>query len=288
MKIFIILAMLLGSLYANNSFDRVLITKTTKKSQLKVIKRKLDTLNVKMFVQTIPSGYYVYSDKITNKSTANSMLRKIKTKFPYAKIVTIEPKAEVSKKDIENNEIQNVQDETTSDISVNDEVTQSDESSLFIGLGLGYTTTEASTNYAPASGLNNNGLGYMLEAGFNYNDNIFITLNYSDTSTDDIAMNHMYGSLNFNYNLFNDLDIFVGGIIGYSTLTIGANINSTESSTMLYGAQGGIRYDLTESIFMFTSYQALMADHIINLPVAGTKIEVSSLNYMQIGIGYKF
>lgn len=292
MKIFIILTMLLASLAANSSFDRVLVTKTTKQSKLKYIKRKLDSINVKMFVQTIPSGYYVYSDKITNKNTANAMLRKIRTQFPYAKIVTIgqkeEPKANANE-NIENSTqeefLQNntavETTEATEDISVK-------QSSFFLSLGAGYCSTEASTNYEPASNLNNNGLSYTLEAGFNYNKNIFVTLDYSDTSTDDISMNHMYGSLNYRLNLLGGLDIFAGALLGYSELVIGANINSTASTTMLYGLQGGISYNVDDSIFIFTSYQMLMADHVINLTNAGEKIELSSLNNMQIGIGYRF
>ena len=271
----ILLTILISSLYANDSFKRVLITKTTKKSSLKSIKQKLDTLNVKMYVQKIPSGYYVYSKPILGEDESQMTLKKIKTRFPYAKLVTIGQ----SKEENEEEAVASAQNGASKKSSKND---------FFVNLGFGSANTDGSTNDANASRLDNASLSYTLEGGYVYSDNLFFTVAYSDTSSDDITITHVYGSANYNLNIAGDLDAYSGILLGYSSLELNPYPSSSASTCILYGMQIGMRYDVLDSLNIYGGFQAFMLDHTISLPDVGSKIEFSMTNNFLFGVGYRF
>jgi opacity protein-like surface antigen len=274
MKLLVVfLSIFITSVYAADSFDRILITKTSKKSNLKYIKQKLDAINVRMFVQTIPSGYYVYTKKFTDRKLALVKLRTIKKKFPYAKIVTI------------NNET----DENQEQISESTDQTPINErKEFFINFGLGSANTEGSTNDAEASQLENSAMSYKLEAGYIYNDALFFSVAYLDTSSDDINIVNYYGSANYKINIIKDLDTHAGLLVGFSTLELKPYAESSASTTMLFGAQIALTYELGYDFNVFGSFDTFLLDHTISLPDVGSKIEFSQTNNFTFGVGYKF
>ncbi|MCW8837401.1 MAG: porin family protein [Thiovulaceae bacterium] len=284
MKLLIILSMLLVSIYANDTFERVLITKTTKKSNLKSIKHKLNLLKVRMFVQHIPSGYYVYSNILNNKEESRIILSRIKTTFPHAKIVTIE----VPSKEPAKNAIQE-QEENTLDNNIYETKTATkNKNNFFVNFGLAYTSTDGSTNDATASKLENTGIGYTLEGGYIYDENFLFSVAYQDASTSDITMVNYFTSANYNLNILSNLDIYGGVVLGMSSLELDSYSTSSASTAFLYGLQIGTSYSITDDINTFVAYQLLMAEHTINLPDAGSKIDFSSFHNLQIGVGYRF
>jgi len=276
MKLIVILALLIGTIWAENSFDRILITKTTKKSALKSIKQKLDALRVKMFVQKISTGYYVYSDKFFDKDKSKMVLKNIKTRFPYAKIVTVS--GSNSKDAI--------------DPSSNSTQKNKNKKNFYISLAAGNASTSGSTNSDEASQLENSGLSYSLDGGYYLEDYLYASIGYLDTSTDDITMNNYYSSINYNYNVVGKLDIYTGILLGYSSLKVGEPFNSSASTALLYGAQLGTSYNFFNTIKLFCAYQFLMADHSINVTDLteneNYKIEFSSTGNISLGVGYRF
>jgi hypothetical protein len=239
--------------------ERVLITKTTKESNLKYIKKKLDSLNVKMFVQKIPSGYYVYSKTLTDSDESKLTLQKIKTKFAHAKLVTIKQTDDEKEKSY----------------------------SFFINLGAGLSSTNGSTNDAVLSELENSSISYTLESGYFFNDYIFFSAAYQDLSTTDISITNYYATANFNLSILKDLDVYTGLVVGGSTLELLINEESTPSTNMMYGLQIGSSYDIMGGFNVFASYQALMQGHTINLD-GGEKLEFSYSGNVLLGVGYRF
>jgi hypothetical protein len=264
MKVLVVfLSIFITSLYAADSYERILITKTSKKSNLRSIKQKLDRLNVKMYVQSIPSGYYVYSPKYTNRQTARLVLSKIRRTFSYAKIIVIGDKQESKQK-------------------------SKDDGKFFVNVGFGSANTEGSTNDTNASKLENSALSIKLEAGYIYSDSIHLSVAYLDTSSDDISITNFYGGAHYRYNIVDDLTAHAGLIVGISILELTPYKQSTPSTTMLFGAQLGATYDLVNDFSIFATFDSFLLDHTIALPDVGSKIEFSQTSNFTFGVGYKF
>jgi len=272
MKILILITLLLNALFASDTLERVLITKTSKASGLKPIKKRLDKLNFKMYVQKIPSGNFVYTKAYTNKNESTKALQKLKAYFPYAKILTIQNKKIPAKV---------IQEPLN-------KVPKAQKPDFFVNMALGYVSTKGETNDLNASKLENTGMGYMLEFGYILNEDFFFSLAYSNTSTKDIDILNYYLTANYNYPLSDHFNVFTGLILGASSLELNSYSDSSASSALLYGLQLGTSYEIMDNIHTFVNYQALLNDHTINLPDAGSKIEFSLLHNIQMGVGYKF
>jgi hypothetical protein len=268
MKLVVVfLTIFLTSVLANDSFERVLITKTSKKSNLPMIKRTLDRLNVKMYVQSIPSGYYVYTKKFDDKRVARYNLRKIKRVFPYAKIVQIGG-AKTAQKSSKKSSIT--------------------EGKYFARFGLANSSIGGSTNVAGASNLDNASMGFALEAGYVYSPNLFFTGAFMDNSTDDISLTNLYATANYNYELMEGLGVYAGGMLGFSTLELSGFALTTPSTSLMYGIQFGATYSLLDYLSFFANYQMFMLDHSISMEDDGSIVKFDSLNNFMLGVGYEF
>ena len=274
-KLILLLSFSITLAFSQEQFERILITKTAKKSNLKKINNTLNRIGVKMYVQSLKNGYYVYTKKLTNKLYAQKMLNKIKIKFPNAKIISIK----IQKKDTKK--------EKFPDISNYFQKNNKNNKSIFINLALGYTNINASTNDLIASDLSNSGMSYALESGYNFYDNLSISLAYLNSSTSDISMFDIYTAINYKYLIGANFSIGAGLIIGYSSLEIDNYPSSTPSTNMLYGYDLAIYYELTNNFDLFTKYQGLFKDHVININNT-SKIEFDYTNNFLIGVGYKF
>lgn len=258
MKLFnsiILLTILLLPLSANQDYEQIIITKTSSKSSLGSIKQKLNALNIKMFVQKSDNYYKVYSQKFSDKKSANQALNKLRDSFPYARLLLHD---NVEKKN-----------------DIND---------FFIGFALGFH--KLTTNNSSSS----SGLSYALEAGYNYTRHINSTLAYLNTSTSDVDINNIYTSLNYNFDVSEDFDIYMGGLVGYSTLKLKNFTSSSASSAILLGIQTGVMYNFSDSIGFYTAYQGLSLGHKVDVTAGATtsSVDVSFLHNIQIGVQYRF
>ena len=251
----ILLTLLLLPLAASQDYEQLIITKTSSKSSLKSIKQKLDALHVKMFVQKSDNYYKVYSQKFKDKESANQALNKVQSVFPYARVILHDNEEEIQSK--------------------ND---------FFVGLALGYH--KLTTN----SGASTSGMSYTLEAGYNYSRQINSTLGYLNTSTSDADINNIYTALNYNFDVSEDFDIYVGALVGYSTLKLKNFTSSSASSAVLLGIQTGLMYNLSDSVGFYTAYQGLSLGHKVDVTQGATtsSVDVSFLHNLQIGVQYKF
>ena len=288
LKIIILLCLSISLAFSQEQFERILITKTTKKNNLLEIKNKLNRVGIQMmYIQNLQNGYYVYSKIFTNTQNAQSTLSKIKLSLPHAKIVSID----LQKKEIITQEIN---EETLEDTLIASEIfteveddIQQNNKIFYINLALGYTNTNGSTNDLSSSKLSNSGLSYALEGGYEFYDGLSVSLAYLDTSTSDITMFNIYGAINYRYHIIDEFSIGGGLILGVSSLEIDSYSSSTASINLLYGYDLAVFYEIIDNFDIYTKYQGLYKDHVINIDNT-TDIEFDYTHNYLVGIGYKF
>ena len=242
-------------LAANQEFEQLIITKTSNKSTLSSIKHTLDRVHVKMFVQKSGAYYIVYSQKFKTQKEAQYALTRVQQTFPYARLL--------------------LHDNLNKKESYND---------FFIGVALG--THKLTTKNSDSS----SGISYTLEVGYNYTRHINSSLAYLNTSTSDADINNIYTALNYNFDISEDFDIYVGGLVGYSTFKLKNFASSSQSSAILLGIQTGVMYNFSKSIGFYTAYQGLSLGHTVDVTVGATtsSVDVSFLHNLQVGVAYRF
>lgn len=281
--IFVLICLTTSLAFAQEQFERILITKTQEKSNLSKIKRTLDSIHVKMYVQALPSAYYVYSKNYMNPIEARETLTRVKTKFPYAKILLINsPKNKII-------EDEAIEDEIVIEAGVfkNESSTPTKKTNIFINLSLGYVNLVGKTNDLATSQLANTGMSYIIEGGYILNDNWSATVAYLNASTSDISAYDIYGEMNYMLNLNNRLSIGGGLILGVSSLEIDSFASSTASINVLYGYDLALAYKYENGFNIFTKYQGLYKNHKININ-STADISFDYTHNTLVGIGYIF
>lgn len=253
----ITLLLLLTYSWSNaDTHARIIITKTDKQSALSSIKQRLDALHVKMYIEKKESYSVVYSPEYDNLQTANSVLEKLRKDFPYAKIVYAE------------NSAQEKQNEQNS-------------SDFFISLSSGMA------NLSNDSDSTESGVSYSGAVGYMYTPNLFSTLVYSNTPTDNIDMYSIYTSLNYKFNLSTDFALYAGGIVGYSSLELSNYEESSPSTNIIYGVQLGSSYSLSRYFSLFGEYRAIGLNHSVTVD-SSTELKVTLLQNVEFGVMFKF
>lgn len=271
MKIFKFI-LLISILIANiSASERIMITKTSKKSNLALINAKLKKVNVKMYVKKIDSTFFIYSGEYKNNNSANKALKYIRKTFPSAYVI-----------------LKNENTKEPQKVDNSKELLEEDDSSFFLSLALGNATIDNSLDENSVI-TENSSISYTLEGGYILNENIFFSVAYMNSSTSDMNINNLYLSASYKINPINDLGVYAGILGGYSTLEL--SIDSAESvapaSSMLYGIQAGVNYDIYENIAIFTTYQGLSINHVITENDTPS-IEFSFIHNLQLGILYRF
>jgi len=265
-KIITLSLLFFTSLYASDTSGYILITKTSKVSNLKYIKNKLEHLHVKMFTQKSGKYYMVYSQKYKNADALHSAYKRVKASFHTATIVTQEQKK----------------------ATPNTTPLKSDKNDIFVSLGFGGAGINGSTDDANVATLDAGGLSIFVEVGYCFNENIFLSLAYLNTSTSDIAMHNAYSSFNYQLNLLEDFSAYGGALVGLGTLQLTDFDTSEPSISILYGGQAGLEYRILDNVALYTSAQMLFSNHSIKLLATGTQVTFSSINNIQLGIQYRF
>jgi len=281
MKIFKFI-LLISILIANiSASERIMITKTSKKSNLALINAKLKKVNVKMYVKKIDSTYFIYSGQYKNNNSANKALKYIRKTFPSAYVILKNENTKEPQK-VDNSNVTLIKEDNSK------EVLEEDDSSFFLSLALGSATIDNSLDEnSVITEPENSSISYTLEGGYILNENIFFSVAYINSSTSDIDINNLYLSASYKINPTNDLGVYAGILGGYSALTLNGYEDSTASSSMLYGVQLGLSYDVYEDLAIFTTYQGLSMNHVIT-DENSLGIEFSLIHNLQLGILYRF
>ena len=253
MRFFILLfsiTILSSSLFA----ERIMITKTSKKRNLQEINKILTKLHVKMYVKKSHSKYIVYTKNYSKNSEINYNLKKIKQYFPSAYIAH----------------------------NANEKNEKKGLYNFFIsgGVAKSFVSTD-DVNITKTSGMS-----YSLEAGYYLTEYLYMSAIYEKTDTTDITLSNIYGSVNYNYELTENTNLYAGILMGYSTLELDV-ANATPSTSLAYGGQIGVSYDVLGFLPISMTYEALSLAHKIDYsPTLTTNFSV--LQSLKFGLGFKF
>ena len=138
-------------------------------------------------------------------------------------------------------------------------------------------------------------LGNFLEVGLGrkINENIRLEINYEKTKSDsyqynnekyneDITTESVLGSLNYDFKNSSQFTPFIGVSLG------NANFHSQHTgrtqSVFTYGAQGGLRYELTDAISIETGYK----HRILNEPSLTLHTSKPQISKYYVGIAMSF
>ena len=266
LKILLVMSLLTLCVSANEVSQYILITKTSKKSNLKSIKAKLEPIKVKMYVKKSNSMYYVYSELYKNDTSAQKALRKVRQSFPSALLIKSEAKS--IKKEKSN-------------------VKEADKK-MFISLNYGSSEIEIDTGDIEDNETKGSDSSYGIEFGYMFDENFYTTLAYLNSSTEDIAATNIYMSANYQENVAQNTSVYIGLLAGLSTLELTGYEDSSASNAMLIGAQLGATYDLHENIAISLCYQIMKINHTIELSDTATSIEFTRIENIELGLLYRF
>jgi len=260
----IFLSIFFIQLSANQTYKRILITKTLSKNSLKEIKSKLDKLHIKMYVKNSNHNnnhfYYVYSKEYTNNRAVKYDLKKIKTMFKSAYIIIKKNNKYTSKTEkIQNKEIIN------------------ELSPYFLNLNFGLSSING-----------NGGASFGMEGGYIFFDDLYLSLGYLNSPSKDISLNNIYLSTTYQFKTSKNTNLYSGLLVGYSILEL-KNFKYTKPSTSsLLGANLGFKYNFSKNISIFTNYQGVMMDHIVKVNNDNSKVKFSFFHNLQFGVSYRF
>jgi len=249
---------------ASQVYQRILITKTLSKNSLKEIKAKLDKLHIKMYVKNSNNNnnhfYYVYSKEYTNNKAVKYDLRKVRTKFKSAYIITKE-----------NNKYSTKSEKLKSKKIVNE------LSPYFINLNFGLSSING-----------NGGASFGMEGGYIFFDDLYLSLGYLNSPSKDISLNNIYLSTTYQFKTSKNTNLYSGLLVGYSILEL-KNFKYTKPSTSsLLGANLGFKYNFNKNISIFTNYQGVMMDHIVKVNNDSSKVKFNFFHNLQFGVLYRF
>jgi len=278
-------------LLANSSYAQILITKTSKQSNLKSIKSKLDRLGVKMYVQKSRTGFFVYSPKYKDSNSASVVLKRLQQYFPSAYILNSKIKVVKEQSTQKFKEIEREVEETSENENLQDSTQGDDESGYFVSLAFGTASMSVTIDESLNATVEDSTMSYALEGGYIYDEDIYFTLGYLNSSTSDADINSLYLSSNYLFKPTDNLGIYTGLLVGYGTLKLNIFTQSIASSSTLLGLQVGTKYNVYENVDVFAGYQLFMQDHIIEIQEDSTTIsnvEFGMLHNIQLGVSYKF
>ncbi|MDF1883162.1 porin family protein [Sulfurimonas sp. SAG-AH-194-C21] len=243
--------------------QRIMITKTSKEHNLSPIKKQLDKLHIKMYYKKVNSSYIVYSQDFLTSDETNLALIKIKKHFSSAYIKKITKKPDLIK-------------ESTKSMHT--------PYDFYISAGLGSSTYSATESTGDTFSIG--GSHFFIEGGYYFNEYIFISANYLNISSSGGNMNNFSTAINLNYPITQNLDIYAGLPVGYSSFLLDIE-GSTSSTSLTLGALVGISYDILGFIPVSLTYQLISASHVIDYP-NNVSVSFTPIQNINLGIGYRF
>lgn len=283
---FILLLFALFPSISSAEYTYIKVTKTKSINQLKYIKLNLKKMGQSTTHRTTETNYILYSGPYKNTQNAQYALNKIKRYFPYALIVKTKTKPKPKLKTKSKNKIK----------KQNQINYINQKNSFFISGSFGYagaslTQTGNVDIYVPKE----SGMSYDLHGGYNFKNNVFLTIGYLRTDSSEIVFDNFYGSTNYKFGPYGDYSPYFGLLAGYSKLTWNKNpldnTNANNSSGSFFGGtQIGAIYKGFEKLSLFINYQCLFLNHTttVNTLSDSSELKHRTLRNIQIGVQYSF
>ncbi len=294
MRKIVLFLLLAGFLKAEPYYVNVMTTSI--KDQLHSVSYQLDMLGYQKYLTQNSKDYVLYVGPFNTSAQANSAKSKIYREIGIKNM-----------KIIEKNPTQAVaipiQSSSTKEVILKEKpiiVVSSKYSKYFIGVNAGASNVNNEQDIISGSivldhDIADRGVNYGAELGYYIDKNIFMTLNYQLISLDDINLNNIYATLNYEFLRDEILSPYMGIIAGYSLLDWStypiASIEKDETSgSLMTGVQIGTNIMVSSSINLFASYQFWMMDHKTKLENSQgqTQIYHDFVNNITLGIRYKF
>ena len=249
--------------------QRILVTKTAHKSNLKSINTKLKSLHIKMYVQRFHEYYFIYTKEYPTQTETEAKLRKIQTIFLHAKL------GEETKK---NQEVKHKR---------NTSLALKKDKNWIVGVGIG--NSSISGNISGNASFKDSGMSYSFKVGYFMKPYFLSTLSYSTTSVEKTTLSNTYLTVSYYYDITQNSDIYIGALLGYSSLKMDF-ANSVPSGSAIYGAQVGVSYDLFGYIPLSLTYKGMLLSHIISFTSETQTVDIHTnlQNTIELGIAYKF
>lgn len=284
MKTLLIISLFTYSLYATTistkKYNAILITKTYNLKKAQYIQSQLVKLNISTSIKKSNNIYSIYSKPFVQKSQLFNTLQKIRHYFPNA--VALKITKTLSFNSSKKTPIKKILDQEKK-LSV-----VTNNTKLFMSLSLGANCISAITNNIVTKNIDNNSFGYSLSAGYFINNNAFFTIEYLNSFTNDIFLDSLFLSANYNYTLNKKINIYAGGLGGVSLLRLIKFKDTKDSASFLYGVQIGSTYTIYKNIDFFTTYQGVKINHTVVFEESALNIEFSTIHNLQMGLRYNF
>ncbi len=143
--------------------------------------------------------------------------------------------------------------------------------------------------------LKESAINYGIEIGYNFNNNIFSSLNYQYTDSEDISFHYLFTSLNYKFDEILSTYPYIGILAGYSQMSWkDIPINSLQGTSSAYSFLGGVQLGseilINDNIAIYTFYRYLKRKYTtkINTDTSNLQLEHNDEHNLNIGIKYNF
>lgn len=166
---------------------------------------------------------------------------------------------------------------------------------VFVSGGGALLNVDASlspTNTLIDSALDDNGGIFEIGAGYNVDSNIFTEIAYQRSMLASADIDNFNVSLNSRFYNFGDVDAYVGGILGYSTLSWTEDPHTVKyskdltSSSLTVGVQLGTSMKVSDNVSITAKYQYLYYGHLLDVTNATSTVEHNGAHHFLLGVSY--
>jgi len=280
---------------SNAAYKYIEITSTKDKNQLWIIKSKLNNMNLGMLLLEKETEFVVYTGPFRSNNSATTALNLIKPIFHNAHILGLDVALEAETIPIIQAEDMNESNEST---IVKEEMREDNYDGFFIGIAIGIAS--APYEHTTLSGVvvidtpAKYNFTYSLEGGYLYKNNLFLSLEYLRTNSNDISTDNIIGSFGYKYELELKFTPYFSILAGQSILqtkTIPLYNPQTidkQSQSFIRGFGLSVVYDAYDEMQPYLSYQYIIMDHTASLEssTGSSKLEHKRMHNIQVGIRF--
>jgi opacity protein-like surface antigen len=174
------------------------------------------------------------------------------------------------------------------------------DNGTFAGVSVGYTKLNIKQEDKTGSIILGNkieesGYNAIFQAGYNYCENIDVTINYQRVIQDDTYQNNFFIGSEYSLQKQNNFTPYIGAQLGYSELhwdknPLNTTTNDYTSGSYLVGATLGATYPLNEKVDLNINYNIQYTDHTTHLESAPAKSELTHdiSHSFNLGVRYSF
>ncbi len=277
------------------AYKYIEITSTKNENQLWAIKSKLNNINLGMLLLKNKTEYVVYTGPFISNKSATAALNIIKPIFHNAYILGLDTALEA-----ETILIIQIDDinETSESVAAEEEMIEDNYDGFFMGAAIGIASTPY--EHTTLSGVviidtpTKYNFSYSLEGGYLYRNNIFLSLGYLMTDSNDITTDNIIGSLGYKYELGLKIAPYFSILAGHSLLktkTIPLHNPQTidkQSQSFIRGFGLSLIYDEYEGTKPYISYQYIIMDHAASLQssTGSSNLEHKRMHNFQVGVRF--